>query len=162
MTIRHRLRSLLWRVPIEREVRDEIAHHVQLRTRELIDRGMDPAQARAEAIGRFGNIAQAVARLTRLGERRNRSFARQDRWEDFRQDVRFALRQSRRQPGFTAAAMLTLAVGLGATTAIFSVVDAVGLRPVPVAHPDRTIRVFTAWREGCGGLAVGKYECSRP
>ena len=161
MTMRHRLRSLLWRVPIEREVRDEIAHHVQLRTRELIDRGMDPAHARAEAIGRFGNITQAVARLTRLGERRNRSFARQDRWEDFRQDMRFALRQSRRQPGFTAAAMLTLAVGLGATTAIFSVVDAVVLRPVPVAHPDRTIRVFTAWREGSGGLAVGNYEYIR-
>jgi predicted permease len=161
MTIRQRLRSLLWRVPIEQEVRDEIAHHVELRTRELIDRGMDPAQARAEAIGRFGDVEQAEARLARLGERRDRSFARQDWWGEFRQDVRFALRQSRRQPGFTAAAMLTLAVGLGATTAIFSVVDAVVLRPVPVAHPDRTIRVFTAWREGLGGLAVGNYEYVR-
>ena len=52
MAIRQRLRSLLWRVPVEQEVRDELAHHVELRTRELIDRGMDPVEARARSATR--------------------------------------------------------------------------------------------------------------
>src|SRR5262245_44630063 len=115
MSIRKRLRSLLWRVPVEQEVRDEIAHPVELRSRGLMGRGGEPARGRAEALARFGNVAEVETRLTRLGEQRNRSYARQDWWDEFRQDVRFAFRQSRRQPGFTAAAVLTLAVGLGAT-----------------------------------------------
>jgi len=161
MTIRQRLRSALWRVPIQQEVRDELAHHVELRTREFIERGMDPSRARAEALARFGNVSQIEARLARLGEGRNRSFARHDWWEEFRQDVHFALRQSRRQPGFTAAALLTLALGLGATTAIFSVVYAVVLRPLPAAEPARVVMIFTAWKQGLGGLAVGNYEYVR-
>jgi putative ABC transport system permease protein len=161
MSIRQRLRSFLWRVPVEQEVRDEIAHHVELRTRELVDRGVDPVQARREALGRFGNVSEVQARLTQLGEERNRSYARQDWWDEFQQDVRFALRQSARQPGFTAAAVLTLALGLGATTAIFSVVYAVILRPLPFADPSRTVMIFTQWKQGLGGLAVGNFEYIR-
>jgi predicted permease len=161
MSIRYRLRSLLWRVPVEQEVRDEIAHHVELRTRELVDRGVDPARARAEALARFGDVSKLEARLARLGTERNRAYGRQDWWEEFRQDVRFALRQSRRQPGFAAVAVLTLAVGLGATTAIFSVVYAVILRPLPFADPSRTTMIFTQWKEGLGGLAVGNFDYIR-
>jgi predicted permease len=161
MSIRYRLRSLLWRVPVEREVRDEIAHHVELRTRELVDRGVDPARARHEALTRFGNVSELEARLTRLGEQRNRSYARQDWWEEFRQDVRFAFRQSRRQPGFAATAVLTLALGLGATTAIFSVVYAVILRPLPFADPSRTVMIFTKYNDALGGLAVGNFDYIR-
>src|SRR5262245_60002824 len=98
MRIRQRLRSVLWRVPIEQEVREEVAHHVELRTRELIDRGMDPARARDEARRRFGNVAQMEARLAALGQRRNRAFAIEDWWDELGQDVRFAVRQGRRQP----------------------------------------------------------------
>src|SRR4051812_38782171 len=161
MSIRQRLRSFLWRVPVEQEVRDEIAHHVELRTRELVDRGVDPAQARRQALGRFGNISEVQARLAQLGQERNRSYARQDWWDEFQQDVRFAFRQSARQPGFTAAAVLTLALGLGATTAIFSIVHAVILRPLPFADPSRTVMIFTQWKQGLGGLAVGNFEYIR-
>ena len=161
MSIRQRLRSLLWRVPVEQEVRDEIAHHVELRARELMDRGMEPTRARDEALARFGDIRAVEARLAALGERRNRSYARQDWWDEIRQDVRFAFRQSRRQPGFTAAAVLTLALGLGATTAIFSVVYAVILRPLPFADPSRTVMIFTQWKEGLGNLAVGNFDYIR-
>jgi putative ABC transport system permease protein len=161
MTIRQRIRSVLWRIPIEEEVHDEITHHVELRTRELIDRGMDPALARAQALARFGNVDEVQARLARLGQQRNRTYARQDWWDEFKQDIRFALRQSRRQPGFTAAAVLTLTLGLGATTAIFSVVYAVILRPLPVADPSHVVMLFTSWRERLGGLAVGNFEYIR-
>ncbi len=161
MNIRHRLRSVLWGVPVDQEVRDELAHHVELRTREFIDRGMDPGRARQEALARFGDVAQMERRLNELGGDRNRAFARQDWWDEFRQDLRFALRQCRRQPGFTIAAVLTLAIGLGATTAIFSVLDAVVLRPLPFPNAERMTMTFTAWKEGLGGLAVGNYAYIR-
>jgi putative ABC transport system permease protein len=159
--IRQRLRSILWRVPLEQEVRDELAHHVELRTRELVERGIDPVIAQQQALARFGDVAQMEARLRDLGSSRDRVFARQDWWDEFRQDVRFAFRQAKRQPGFSAAAVLTLALGLGATTAIFSVVYAVVLRPLPFAHPDRTVLTFTQWRGGLGGLAVGNFDYIR-
>jgi predicted permease len=161
MSIRQRLRSIIWRVPVEQEVRDELAHHVELRTRELVDRGIDPVSARQQALARLGDVAQMEARLRSLGSNRDRAFAWQDWWDEFRQDVHFAFRQSKRQPGFSAAAVLTLALGLGATTAIFSVVYAVVLRPLPFAHPDRTVLTFTQWRGGLGGLAVGNFDYIR-
>ena len=161
MKIRQRLRSILWRVPVEQEVREELAHHVELRTQELIARGMDAARARDEARRRFGNVEQMEARLAELGHRRNRAFAIQDWWDEFRQDVRFALRQARRQPGFTLAAILTLALGIGATTAIFSVVHAVVLRPLPVAHPDRLLFVYSSLRGQIGSYSAGNFDYVR-
>ena len=161
MNIRQRLRSALWRVPLEQEVHDELAHHLELRTQELIDRGMDARAARTEALRRFGDVGRMEARLTELGRGRDRTIARREWWDEFLQDVRFAMRQARRQPGFTAAAILTLAIGIGATTAIFSVVNAVVLRPLPYADPDRVVLIFTEWRAGLGGLAVGNFDYIR-
>lgn len=161
MSIRQRLRSALWRVPLEQEVRDELAHHLELRTQELIDRGLHPEAARTEALRRFGDVQRMEARLTELGRGRDRTIERREWWGEFLQDVRFAFRQARRQPGFTAAAIVTLALGIGATTAIFSVVNAVVLRPLPYADPDRVTMVFTSWRAGLGGLAVGNFDYIR-
>jgi predicted permease len=161
MGIRQRLRSALWRVPLEQEVHDELAHHLELRTQEFIDRGMNPEAARQEARRRFGDVQRMEARLTELGRGRDRTIDRREWWGEFLQDVRFAFRQARRQPGFTAAAILTLALGIGATTAIFSVVNAVILRPLPYADPDRVVMVFTSWRAGLGGLAVGNFDYIR-
>jgi predicted permease len=119
---------------------------------------MDPAQARAEALARLGDLAQMEASLTALGQGRDRTIERREWWDEFHQDVRFAWRQCRRQPGFTAAAVLTLAVGLGATTAIFSVVHAVILRPLPVADPDRLLFVTSPFRGQPGSLSVGNFH----
>jgi predicted permease len=161
MRIRRRLRSALWRVPLEQEVHDELAHHLELRTQEFIERGLNPEAARTEALRRFGDVKRMEARLTELGRGRDRTIERREWWGEFLQDVRFALRQGRRQPGFAAAAILTLALGIGATTAIFSVVNAVVLRPLPFADPDRVTLVFTKWPQGLGGLAVGNFEYIR-
>jgi predicted permease len=161
MQIRRRLRSVLWRVPVEQEVREEIAHHIELRTRELIDRGMDPARAREEARGRFGDVAHMETQLAALGRKRNRMFAIDDWWAELRQDLRFAFRQARRQSGFTLAATLTLALGIGATTAIFSVVHAVVLQPLPVSDPDRLLFVSSTWRGRMGGYSAGNFDFMR-
>ncbi|MDP1572397.1 MAG: ABC transporter permease [Vicinamibacterales bacterium] len=152
--MRRRLRSLLWRVPVEQEVREELAHHRELRYHELIDRGWTPEAARAEADRRLEGVAPA---LTRLGEGRDRAWARREWLEEFGQDLRFALRQCRLQPGFTAAAVLTLALGIGATTAIFSVVHAVVLKPFPFPDPDRVLHVYTTQNEGRGNTSAGNF-----
>jgi putative ABC transport system permease protein len=161
MRIRQRLRSLLWRVPVEVEVRDELAHHIDLRTQELIDRGMDSDTAHQEAVRRFGNVDRMHSQLTAIGRRRDQAIARREWLDDLRQDVVFALRQCRLHPGFTAAAVLTLALGIGATTAIFSVVNAVVLRPYPFDQPERVLLVYTTWRGQRSSVSGGNYNYIR-
>ncbi len=161
MPIRRRLHSVLWRVPLEQEVREELAHHVELRTEELIARGVAPAEARRQALDRLGDPARMTQTLTRIGRRRDRLFARRQWWSDLRQDVVFALRQCVRQPGFTAAAVLTLALGLGATTAIYSVVHSVLLKSFSFSDPDRVLLAYTTWRGFRGGTSAGNYEYIR-
>jgi putative ABC transport system permease protein len=160
MTIRKRLRSLLWRVPIEQEVHDELAHHAELRTRELIERGVDPEEARVLARMRLEN-GRVEAVLTQLGRQRNESWARHDWIDELRQDLRFAWRQCRTRPGFALAAVLTLGLGIGATTAIFSVVHAVVLKPYAYADPDRVLLAFSKWRGNRGSWSVGNFDYFR-
>jgi putative ABC transport system permease protein len=161
MKIRQRLRSALWRVPVEDEVRDELTHHLDLRTEELVERGMDRTEARAEAIRRFGDINHMQQHLTSIGHRRDQVIERREWFGELRQDVAFALRQCRLQPGFTFAAVLTLALGIGATTAIFSVVHAVVLKPLPFADPDRLLQVSSTWRNLQGSTSVGNFDYIR-
>jgi len=160
MTIRRRLRSLLWRVPIEQEVHEELTHHLEMRTQELIERGVDPITARQEAQARMEK-SHVEAELTRLGRQRNASWARRDWIDELRQDLIFALRQCRTRPGFTLAAVLTLGLGIGATTAIFSVVHAVVLKPYAYKDPDRVLLAFSKWRGNRGSWSVGNFDYFR-
>ena len=160
MGIRRRLRSLLWRVPIEQEVREELTHHLELRTQELIARGVDPATARQEAQTRMEK-SHVEAELRRLGRQRNASWARRDWLAELRQDWSFALRQCRTHPGFTLAAVLTLGLGIGATTAIFSAVHAVVLKPYAYADPDRVLLTFSVIRGNRGSWSVGNFDYFR-
>ena len=157
MALRQRLRSLIWRVPVEQEVHEELAHHVELRTRELIERGVDPAEARARAERRLRD-GRVEAELTRIGRCRNESWARREWLDELKQDITFAIRQCRTHPGFTLAAVLTLAIGIGATTAIFSVVHAVVLKPYAFADPDRVLLTYSSWRGNRGSWSVGNFN----
>ncbi len=124
---------------VREEVQEELAFHVEMRVRELMAQGMDEAAARADAVRRFGDLASVQAECRRLGEGRDRVRRRAALFSELRHDVRFALRQLRRAPGFAAVAVLTLAIGVGSTTAIFSVVEAVLLESLPYPASDRLV-----------------------
>jgi predicted permease len=115
----------------KQELDEEIQAHLRMAAEDRVDRGEDPADARQEVLREFGNVA-LVEDITR------------DVWgwkwlDDLGQDLHFALRMQRRNPGLTAIILLTLTLGIGATTAIFSVVYGVLLRPFPYYNPDRVV-----------------------
>ncbi|MGE4082338.1 MAG: ADOP family duplicated permease [Vicinamibacterales bacterium] len=133
--MRRSLRSWLWRVPVAQEVDDELAFHLEMRTRDLTAAGLDPDEARRQAAARLGDLAALKRTCVDLGRRRDREFRVMQWLGEFRHDVVFALRQMRATPAFTLVAALTLALGIGANSAIFALVDATLLRPLPFRDP---------------------------
>ena len=136
------LRSWLWRVPLEREVDEELALHVEMRTRELVERGVDPATARELALRRLGDVASLKHTMTAIGRKRDRDMRLTQWFEELRSDLKFAIRQLKGSPAFTLVATLTLALGIGANSAIFALVDATLLRPLPYGAPDRLVSIW--------------------
>ena len=125
------------------DVDDEIAFHVTMRVERNIALGMTPEAARAEAIERFGDVAAVRRVLVAHDERRLTAEGRKEYLGQFAQDLRFGFRALRRAPGFAIATILTLALGIGANAAIFSVVHAIVLQQLPYAHPEQLVSIGT-------------------
>ncbi len=129
----NRLRSFFRKDPLDRELNEELASHMQLAVDENVARGMDAEEARRQALIRFGGVQQA---------REQQREARGLPWLDvLMQDLRYTLRMLKRDKGFAVVAILILALGIGANVAVFSVVNTILLRPLPFHNPQRLVRL---------------------
>ena len=119
------------------DVDEEVRFHIEKKVEWLMAGGLEEAEARREALRRFGDMEEVKAAMTREQRAGARNGITGQFWDRMRHDIRFAVRQLIRDPGFTLVTVLTLALGIGSTTAIFSVVDGVLLRPLPFPEPER-------------------------
>jgi putative ABC transport system permease protein len=130
-----------WRPDIERDVTDELRFHLDERTADLVAAGFSRADAQRQARAEFGDVDQVSAGLRDIDKRILDSRVRTEWRTVMKDEIRHALRRLARHPAFTVPAVLTLALGIGATTAIYTVVDAVILRPLPFASADRLVYI---------------------
>jgi putative ABC transport system permease protein len=129
-----RLRAVFRSSQAEAQLEREVAAHLSMLEDEFRRRGLSSDEARLAARRQFGGIDQAKEQ-----QRDARSFV----WiEDQKRDIRYAVRTLAKSPGFTLAAILTLAIGIGGSTAVFSLIDAVLLRPLPVPNADRVVMLY--------------------
>ena len=134
MSLYRRITNLFSRSRIDRDIADELRSHLEMRTEENRAAGMSPEAARRDALVRFGNPSVLKEKTAAA----DAALFLESIWAD----VRFALRQLRNSPAFAIVAVLALSLGIGAATAIFSVIDAMLLRPLPFDHQERLVYPF--------------------
>lgn len=144
--IARRVRGFFQRKRLEQEMAEEMRAHLALQTQENIARGLPPSEAHYAAQRAFGGMEQIKERCLEQ---------RSGMWlEQFMQDVRFAVRSLRRNPGFAMVAVFTLGLGIGANTAIFNVVRAVMLKPL--GYPE-SAQLVTVLHPGAGPVSPGDF-----
>ena len=128
---------------IHNDVRDEVAFHLEMRTKDLIAEGSSPQDARAQALREFGDLKTSERALVTHGGgvERRRGLSRLA--AEFRQDLGYGVRLAVRDKGFSIAAVLTLAVAIGGNTAMFSIINALFFQPLAVRAPNEIVRVYT-------------------
>ncbi len=153
MKFLRRLRALFQKDELNQQLSDELAFHVAKQTEQNLAAGMNPEEARYAALRKFGGVEQVKEEC-------------RDSWgvrfiDALLQDIRYAVRMLARNPGFTAVAVLTLALGIGASTLIFSVIENILLRPYPYKNADR-YTTFFIWNldrpgDGRGILSIPEF-----
>src|ERR1700735_4756304 len=134
MSIYRRLLNLFSRSKVDAEIDAELKSHIEMRIEDNVAAGMSPGEARRDALLRFGNGTVTKERVIGI----DAALTLDSVWSD----VRFALRQLMKNPGFACTAILALALGIGACVAIFSFVDAALIKPLPYQDPSRLVGVF--------------------
>jgi putative ABC transport system permease protein len=131
-----RLRALFFREQQERELDEEVRFHLEMETEANLRKGLDPAEARRQAAITFGGVERVKDEVR---DARSLGFA-----EDLLRDLKYAARRLRRAPALSAAVITTIALGVGGTTAVFSLVNGIVLAPLSFPEPDRLVRVTNA------------------
>jgi len=145
-TLPLQVRSILRRGQVEQELDEEIRYHLERQTAEHVARGLTPEEARRAALLAMGGIDQRKEEC--------RDMRRVNLIENLARDLRYGLRLLRRSPGFASVAILSLALGIGANTSIFQILNAVRLRSLPIANPQELAEVKVAG--GNHGLGIGR------
>ncbi len=145
-----RLFRFPWRTAaqVAADVDEELKFHLDKVAQELAEEGWSPEAARAEARRQFGDLEGTRKYCCALDVRKEREMKWMESLSELRQDLRYAFRQLAKSPGFTLIVVLTLALGVGVTTSIFSVVNGVLLQPLPFPEPDRLVRVYPLSEQG--------------
>jgi predicted permease len=131
-----------WGANVADDVDEELRFHVDMRVQEYVARGMSEDGARRAVMARLGDLDAARAECIELGKVREKHARQADFLDGLRADLRFALRSLARTPGWTAVALLTIALGIGATTTVFSAADTLLLRTIPYPHASRVYMVL--------------------